>query len=65
MRQVLSDKKTKQLRKSTGLPIVKVMVRGGNITTEIVDLCGKCWETRLIPWLMSQGCTMRTKERDW
>ena len=37
MRQTLGEKKTKQLAKETGLPIVKVLVRGG--TDHRKDLC--------------------------
>lgn len=36
MRQLLSEKKVKQLAKQTGLPVVKVMVRGGDHSK---DLC--------------------------
>ena len=37
MRQLLSKKKTNKLAKETGLPIVKVLVRGG--TDHRKDLC--------------------------
>lgn len=37
MRQLLGPKKVAALRKKTGLPIVKVMVRGG--TNHRRDLC--------------------------
>ena len=37
MRQLLNEKKTKKLAKETGLPVVKVMVRGG--TDHRKDLC--------------------------
>ena len=37
MRQRLGEKKTRQLRERLGLPIVKVMVRGG--TDHRQDLC--------------------------
>jgi hypothetical protein len=38
---------------------------GGNITTDSVDLCGECFDKNLVPWLKSQGVTIRSKECDW
>lgn len=32
---------------------------GGSWSEVVVDLCGKCFEEKLIPWLKSQGATPR------
>lgn len=29
---------------------------------DYVDLCGKCFQEKLIPWLKSQGCEMQTED---
>jgi hypothetical protein len=31
-------------------------------TTVSVDLCGKCFDNRLVPWLKEQGCEVHTEE---
>jgi hypothetical protein len=38
---------------------------GGDWRATCVDLCGTCFETRLIPWLESQGAVPRTEEGEW
>ena len=30
-----------------------------------VDMCGKCFEEKLVPWLRSQGAEARAKDWDW
>jgi hypothetical protein len=30
-----------------------------------MDMCGECFETKLVPWLESQGVKMRTEDRDY
>ena len=30
-----------------------------------VDICGVCFDTKLIPWLKSQGAEPQTREWDW
>lgn len=34
-----------------------------DVTT--VDMCGGCFETKLVPWLKSQGIEPRTEEVSW
>lgn len=38
---------------------------GGNGTQTVVDLCGKCFTDRLLPWLKSQGVEPREEDRSW
>ena len=33
--------------------------------TTIVDLCGNCFDGKLVPWLSSQGAEARTKDWDY
>ena len=42
-----------------------VFPEGGYTDTDFVDLCGKCFQEKLIPWLISQGCKIQTKETDF
>jgi hypothetical protein len=37
----------------------------GSGTEDEVDICGECWETKLIPWLKSQGVEPQTRDWDW
>lgn len=37
----------------------------GSTTTVSADLCAQCFETKLIPWLESQGVTMQREECSW
>jgi len=30
-----------------------------------VDMCGKCFDEKLVPWLRSQGAEPRTEDWDW
>lgn len=30
-----------------------------------VDLCGDCFDNKLLPWLQSQGCPAHTRDWDW
>lgn len=38
---------------------------GGSGTTASVDMCGKCFDEKLVPWLRSQGAEVRTDEWYW
>lgn len=38
---------------------------GGSGEKIIVDLCGKCFDEKLIPFLKSIGANPRTEEWDW
>ena len=38
---------------------------GGNGEETSVDMCGKCFDEKLVPWLRSQGAEPRTEEWDW
>lgn len=33
--------------------------------TTIVDLCGNCFDGKLVPWLSSQGAEARTEDWDY
>ena len=37
---------------------------GGSGTETRVDMCGKCFDEKLVPWLRSQGCLPCTVEWD-
>jgi hypothetical protein len=39
-----------------------VYPEGGFTDTDFIDLCGKCFQEKLIPWLKSQGCEIQTKD---
>jgi hypothetical protein len=38
---------------------------GGSITKTMVDMCGKCFDDKLIPWLRSLNVEPRTEEFDF
>lgn len=38
---------------------------GGNGDETSVDMCGKCFDEKLVPWLRSNGAEPRTKEWEW
>lgn len=38
---------------------------GGSGTETSVDMCGKCFDERLVQWLRSQGVEPRTEDWDW
>lgn len=38
---------------------------GGSGYETSVDMCGKCFDEKLVPWLRSQGAEPRTDEWDW
>ena len=38
---------------------------GGSGEITSVDMCGKCFDEKLVPWLKSQNCTPRTVEWDY
>ena len=42
-----------------------VYPEGGFTETNLIDLCGKCFQEKLMPWLKSQGCEMQQKENDY
>lgn len=51
---------------------VEVKHRTGNIYPEggsgeevSVDMCGNCFDTKLVPWLRSQGADPKPEEWDW
>lgn len=33
--------------------------------TASFDICPKCWEEKLVPWMASQGASPTVKEADW
>lgn len=38
---------------------------GGSSETQSVDMCIKCFEGKLIPWLKEQGADIQKSERNW
>ena len=38
---------------------------GGNGDETSVDMCGRCFTTKLVPWLQSIGVEPTTREWDW
>lgn len=38
---------------------------GGSGVEITVDICGKCFDEKLVPWLRSQGADPITTEWDW
>ena len=38
---------------------------GGSTTTIKADLCENCFKCKLVPFLESNGCKVRTEESDW
>ena len=38
---------------------------GGSGETVSVDMCGRCFDERLVPWLKSHGAEPRTEEWLW
>ena len=38
---------------------------GGSGKKYEIDLCPKCFKTKLIPWLKSQGADIKQEEWDW
>jgi len=38
---------------------------GGSGDETRVDMCGKCFDEKLVPWLRSQGAEPITEEWDW
>lgn len=38
---------------------------GGSTRTELYDLCANCCDTKLMPWLASQGAKPTVTEVDW
>ena len=38
---------------------------GGSGNETSVDMCGKCFDEKLIPWLMDQGAKPCIEEWDW
>ena len=57
--------------KARGYDINEVEVRhkvgelypeGGSGTETRVDMCGKCFYEKLVPWLISQGCSPHEEE---
>lgn len=51
-----------------GLVMLKIgtsFPEGGNTTTIKADLCENCFKIKLVPFLESIGCKVRTEESDW
>ena len=48
-----------EVRHKTGI----LFPEGGSGTETRVDMCGKCFARKLVPWLISQGCSPSTE--DW
>ena len=38
---------------------------GGSGEEVSIDMCGKCFDEKLIPWLHEQGCDQKSEEWDW
>jgi hypothetical protein len=38
---------------------------GGSGQEVLVDLCAKCFDDKLVPWLRSQGVNPRVEDWDW
>jgi transcription elongation factor Elf1 len=38
---------------------------GGDGTETSVDLCGKCFDEKLLPWLRSQGAEPQESDWEW
>lgn len=38
---------------------------GGHGDEVEVDVCGKCFDTKLVPWLISQGAKIQSREWDY
>jgi hypothetical protein len=38
---------------------------GGSSEETSVDMCGKCFDEKLVPWLRSQGAEPRSEDWDW
>lgn len=50
-----------EIRHKTG----KSYPEGGNGVETAVDMCGKCFDEKLVPWLKTQGAEARTAEWYW
>lgn len=37
----------------------------GGSKTESIDICDVCWDSKLVPWLASQGTELRVVEDNW
>ncbi len=42
-----------------------VYPEGGDTTVRTFDLCPKCFEKKLVPWLQDQGACVRETNRDF
>lgn len=58
-KQFITDEAVVSHRKGTSAP------EGGDIEETSVDICSKCFQEKLVPWLVSQGATPRTTEESW
>lgn len=38
---------------------------GGDGTTTSFDVCFKCWESKLLPWMLTQGAVVTIEEWDY
>lgn len=38
---------------------------GGDMEETTVDMCGKCFDEKLVPWLKSQGAQLSTREWEY
>ena len=50
-----------EVRHKTGLSYPE----GGSGDETSVDMCGKCFDTKLVPWLRSLDVEPMTREWDW
>jgi len=50
-----------EIRRKTGVSYPE----SGNGIKINVDMCGKCFDEKLMPWLRSQGAEPLTDEWDW
>lgn len=55
------DIKTTEINYTTGYSCPD----GGSKTDVNFHICSECFDTKLKPWLISQGCEPIIQERDW
>ena len=72
--KVICDVCMKEIDQNIGYDVDEVNVshrtgsqypEGGSGETISVDICGKCFDERLVLWLKSQGANPVTKDWDW
>ena len=50
-----------EIRRKTGVNYPE----GGSGKETVVDMCGKCFNEKLVPWLCSQGAEPRDEDWEW